>query len=262
MVEVIQAMYDGDTACVRTPEGLTTSFRCNIGVKQGCPLSPNLFGLYLDELEKILLEVPNNEAPTIAGIQVPLLLYADDLTLLSSSQRSLQNLLDRLHAFCEDRGLTVNVEKIKVVVFGGKSMLKEPLSFKGASVEQVESFPYLGLEFHQNCSFKMAITQLLASARRATFALHSRCAALGIRDPRLKCHLFDSLVHPLLSYGCEIWSPYKELGEVLEKWHRKICEVFSDCLPIVFLPWYMANWVGCHFNTGGKNRCSSFGIGS
>ena len=145
-------MYDRDTACVRTPEGLTTSFRCNIGVKQGCPLSPNLFGLYLDELEKILLEVPNNDAPTIAGIQVPLLLYADDLTLLSSSQRGLQNLLDRLHAFCEDRGLTVNVDKTKVVVLGGKSMLKEPLSFKGASVEQVESFPYLGLEFHQNCN--------------------------------------------------------------------------------------------------------------
>jgi hypothetical protein len=62
---------------------------------------------------------------------------------------------------------------------------------------------------------------LLRSARRETFYIHSRCSALRITDPRLKCQLFDALVYPILSYGCEIWSPNPSHGEVLERWHRQ-----------------------------------------
>ena len=29
---------------------------CNIGLKQGCPLSPTTFGIYIDKLEKNLEE--------------------------------------------------------------------------------------------------------------------------------------------------------------------------------------------------------------
>jgi hypothetical protein len=44
-----------DQACLHHPEeGLTPTFLCRIGVKQGCPLSPLLFGLFIDGLEKRL----------------------------------------------------------------------------------------------------------------------------------------------------------------------------------------------------------------
>jgi hypothetical protein len=37
--------------CVRTAEGLSGCFQSVLGVKQGCPLSPLLFGIFLDDFE-------------------------------------------------------------------------------------------------------------------------------------------------------------------------------------------------------------------
>jgi hypothetical protein len=47
----------------------------------------------------------------LAGLAVPLLLYADDLALISTSRGGLQRLLNELEAFCTVRGLTVNIDK-------------------------------------------------------------------------------------------------------------------------------------------------------
>jgi hypothetical protein len=51
-------------------------------VKQGCPLSPLLFGLYLDALEGCL-DNKKCDALTLADVHVWLLFFADDFALTS-----------------------------------------------------------------------------------------------------------------------------------------------------------------------------------
>ena len=70
---------------VKTNEGLSSSFECVVGVKQGCPLSPILFGVYLDDHHEML------DFPEITVHRVPVLLYADDLALVATSARWLQS---------------------------------------------------------------------------------------------------------------------------------------------------------------------------
>ena len=86
-----------------------------MGVKQGSPLrlSPTLFGQYVDGLEKHLVETAGVDAPTLMGVMVSLrsmLLYPDDLILMSESAEGLQKQMDALASFCEQRRLTVNLK--------------------------------------------------------------------------------------------------------------------------------------------------------
>jgi hypothetical protein len=83
-------MYAKDIVRINHPsDGVTSSFRCQQGVKQGCPLSPLLFGLYLDVL-KGRLNGRECDAPTLTNVHVWLLLFVDDLALTSESKVGLQ----------------------------------------------------------------------------------------------------------------------------------------------------------------------------
>ena len=87
-------------AAVRNSEGISDIFDCLIGLKQGCPLSATLFGLFVDGLEQHLMDTTGHNAPSLSGVLIPLLLYADDLIIMSTTAARLQRQLDALQQFC------------------------------------------------------------------------------------------------------------------------------------------------------------------
>lgn len=95
----VHRLYEQVRAKIRTSEGMSECFGSDIGVKKGCPLSPTLFGLYIDKLEDWLNET-FERGTQLVGYVVKLLLYADDLILISKIAHGLRGLLKALELFC------------------------------------------------------------------------------------------------------------------------------------------------------------------
>lgn len=81
---------------------MSECFGSDIGVKQGCPISPTLFGLYIDKIEEWLNNI-NGEGIQLVGYVVKLLLYADDLILIAKSPQGLEEHLKALKLFCQEQ---------------------------------------------------------------------------------------------------------------------------------------------------------------
>ncbi len=83
-----------------------------------------------------------------------------------------------------------------------------------------------------------AIQRLAMLGKKAVFALRRRCAELRIFDPALQCQLFDALVKPVLSYGCEVWSNHiarKQLKVVHRTFLKSLLGVNSTTSSYVVL---------------------------
>ena len=103
--------------------------------------------LYLDALEGYLAGQGTElhgvlDGPSLAGQVILLLLFADDLVLVFQIECGPQSQLNALHAFCEIRGLTVNLAKTKAGVFNQRTH-NSNLVFAGQAVKQVDGHTYL-----------------------------------------------------------------------------------------------------------------------
>ena len=244
-LKCLQSLYGVDSAAVRTAQGISGAFRCFQGVQQGSPLSPLLFGLLFDCLHKVLKAVPGNCAPSLAAYcftaagskwpmskPVPLLLYADDLAILSTRAEGLQSMLDALQDFSQKRRLTVNLKKTEVLVFEPLRTLCQDFTYGERVLARKDSFNYLGLWFHATQrSFGLALGSLADSACKAMHAMRRRCFQLGYVHPRRMCNLFNALVLPILSYGCEVWF-----------WHHDASSMVTKCWKASTSSSYVACW--------------------
>ncbi|KAK9843527.1 hypothetical protein WJX81_007413 [Elliptochloris bilobata] len=193
MLGALQSLYSNAEYAINVGGRRGVGVRSTRGVKQGCPLSPTLFGLLLDGLHWALLAGAPGAGPQLAcGRSVPDLGYADDFCLLATSPAHLQRLLDVAHGFLTSVGMELSVNKTCVMAFGvaaaAAAAAAEGVAWScgGVRLERVEQYKYLGVTFSAAAGIAAAFPALRGRLYASWERLRRHFGTLhdGLSEPR------------------------------------------------------------------------------
>ena len=123
IISLIEAMYDIVECAVVINGQLTEWLRVEIGVRQGCLLSPILFSLFL-ELVMADMKSLCKEFKLDTNLSFDTR-YADDTTIMSTVFEKLQLSTEELQAVCRKWEIKINLSKCKDITSSEKRITLE-----------------------------------------------------------------------------------------------------------------------------------------
>ena len=232
MLNMIKAIYRKVTSCIKNARDMTYTdfFDITLGVKQGEPLSPLLFIIFINDISESI-DFQNLSGQDLHMLSVFLLLFADDIALFTTDPESLQKQLDAIYKYSLKWGLKINVNKTKICIFEKrKSNCNFNWTINEEPVDIVDEFCYLGIKFHCTGNLNKAVKTLNDQALKAYYHLLSVFSRLSI-DIKTKLSLFDALVVPIILYGSEVWGVYSACTAEVDKLHYKFCKTLLGVRP-------------------------------
>jgi hypothetical protein len=227
IVTLVKKFYNNFECSVIVNGKLTEWFSVESGVRQGCIISPILFLITIDWIMR------RTTADKARGIQWSFfshledLDFADDLAILSTTHKQLQEKTDRLTSYAKQTGLNINTTKTQVMNINPKQV--EHITVDGSPLENVDEFTYLGSLISSDNGVKKDIQARLGKARSAFARLRPvwRSSQYSLKT---KAKLYNSNVKSVLLYGSECWRVTKSDMNKIDVFHnsclRQICRIF------------------------------------
>ena len=221
MYNSISNIYAGLSACVRLNNKRTEWFDCLSGLKQGCNLSPTLFSIFANDLVQEINAL--DLGIQMGTVNISILMYADDIVLISNTEENLQVLLDTLHNWCKKWRVLINTSKSKCVHFRQGNAAVSKFSFKiGDNIlETVEKYKYLGVIFQEKNNFSLNCEALAKGGGRALGSIISKIH--NLKDFGFSSYekLYNSCVVPILDYCSSVWG-FKQYQTIDNIQHRAL----------------------------------------
>ena len=205
MLSAIQSLYTNVISCVRINGMFTDWFTQSTGLRQGCPLSPILFNLFINELAFKIQAI--GKGIDVDNEKISILLYADDVVLLTENEDDLQSMLSVLSEWCGQNDMSVNCTKSNIVHFRPPSQRRTTYVFTccNETLSIVDSYMYLGLLLNEFLDYNITTRDVAQSASRALGLLIAKSKALGGMPYKVFTKLYDTMVWPVISYGAALW---------------------------------------------------------
>ena len=219
---------------------LTKELPIDNGVKQGDIPAPTLFSLYLAAMlwyafndcdigveihfrtsGKVFNLKRLQSKTMVSSALFRELLYADDADLVTHSPEEMQIVMDRFSDACTKFGLTISIEKTKVMFTpaSGQMYVEPDIFVYGNRLDVVKEFVYLGSKQSNDGQLDAEIKERISRAAGSFGGLEER--VWSDRDIYLstKVEVYTTCVLTCLLYASETWTLYKRHIDRLDRFH-------------------------------------------
>lgn len=208
MLGFIGVLYAQSMITVRSGSRLSDPVRLERGVRQGCPLSPVLFNIFINDIldgtERMGVSVPGLGSDA----KIPGLMFADDLVTLSADGESMKGMTDHISEWTTENEMAVGIQKCGVMAVGGKG---PPLDgrattwvINGETVPVVETYKYLGVDITPSLDLARMMKGRKDSTRKLLTTVRGFLRSKNIPMP-MKMSVMRGVVMPRLLFGAEVY---------------------------------------------------------
>jgi len=176
-------------------------FSINCGVKQGGILSPYLFNAFIDDLINEVTQ--KNIGATFQNLNVSIIVYADDILLISPVGRHLQLMLDICSKYSKDWLIKFNPLKSNIITFGEQIISSQKFKISNLEIKNTDKLEYLGIEINNKLDSDQIIIDKFRKVEKSIFSI----SYLGLTpkgvNPDLKSFLYKTYCLSQFTYGIE-----------------------------------------------------------
>ncbi|KAK3520189.1 hypothetical protein QTP70_017925 [Hemibagrus guttatus] len=201
LLRAVWSLYNQSRSLVRIASCKTDLFPVHVRLRQGCPLSPVLFIVFMDRISR---RSQGLEGVRFGDHRISSLIFADDVVLLAPSSLDLQHALGRFAAECEVAGIRVNTSKFEAMVLDRKKVACT-LQVGGELLPQMEEFKYLGVLFTSEGRMDREIDRLISAAAAVMRSMYWSVVVKEELSWKAKLSIYQSIYVPTLTYGHELW---------------------------------------------------------
>ena len=214
MLGFIRELYSKSMITVRSGDRLSEPVRLERGVRQGCPLSPVLFNIFINDIldgaEDLGVKVPGLGE----GVRIPGLMFADDLVTLSADGAKMRRMANHLSEWTTANEMAVGILKCGVMVVGGKGPpladREDSWEINGERVPVVQSYKYLGVDITPNLDLSQMMQGRKDSTRKLLATVHQFLRKKEVPIP-MKMSVMRGVVMPRLLFGAEVYGMSKKI---------------------------------------------------
>ena len=225
---VLKNIYKKVESSVLLGERRTEWFTIEVGLRQGCILSPILFLLFINDLKMVVDKL--NRGVFVGDRKVSILFFADDIAILSESKEDLEFMLGHVYVYSTFWRFRFNLDKCGVIIFHYQSRpaiiygnctqvchCNHHFKFGPFLINEVLVYKYLGVDLDYRLIFGEFKNKILAKAKSNLSRIWNMGIKEGVLSIKASINLYQTLVLSGLEYSSQLWGfDLWEFGEQIQ----------------------------------------------